>query len=165
MTDEDDDDGDDKNTQPHPFTGFYLPFPKEDLPHRPIPAAPILGLATTLPPPSTQNNNKSSKPKLNWLYVDERTRELKYGPRSEAKKHIVGPWDWTEDDEQGITLDGEECLVAVGEERGGYGWAVYWDKDDDALKAHGLGKEKRVLKCSIERRVVHKKRMKGLDEE
>lgn len=147
---------------PHPFTGFYLPFPNEDLPHRPIPAAPILGLVSTIP---SSSQGKTTKPKLNWIYVDKETREVRYGPRAEAKKHIVGPWDWTEDDEQGLTLDGEECLVAVEEKRGGYGWAVYWDKDDDALKSQGTGKEKRVLKCSIERRLVARKRIKGLDED
>ncbi|KAI8933623.1 hypothetical protein NX059_009348 [Plenodomus lindquistii] len=162
----------DGGPRPHPFTGFYLPFPNEDLPHRPIPAAPILGLVTTIPPspPSKSSSSSAStskstaKPKLNWLYADTRTRELRYGSRSEAKKHTIGPWDWTED-EQGITLDGEECLVAVEEERGGYGWAVYWDKDDDALKEFGVGKLKRVLRCSLERRIVEEKPIKGLDEE
>lgn len=153
---------DDGEEPPHPFTGFYLPFPNEDLPHRPIPAAPILGLVSTLP---SSSQTKSSKPTLNWIYADKQTRELKYGPRSEAKKHVVGPWDWTEDDEQGLTLDGEESLVAVEEERGGYGWVIYWDKDDDVLKGQGMGKEKRVLRCSIERRLVAPKRIKGLDED
>jgi hypothetical protein len=77
---------------------------------------------------------------------------------------MVGPWDWTED-EQGLTLDGEECLVAVEEEKGGYGWAVYWDCDDDCLKRQGGGKDKRVLRCSLERRLVEEQRIKGLDEE
>ncbi|KAF1946770.1 hypothetical protein EJ02DRAFT_335088 [Clathrospora elynae] len=165
---------------PHPFTGFYLPFPTADLPHRPLPAAPILGLVTTVPaspetrspsssPPSSPSpSNRPSKPtapkpKLNWLYTSPSTRDLRYGPRAEAKKHTVGPWDWT-DDEQGITLDGEECLVAVEEERGGYGWAVYWDRDDDCLKGQDVGREKRVLRCSLERRVVKEKKMGGLDE-
>ncbi|KAF7569238.1 hypothetical protein PtrM4_116530 [Pyrenophora tritici-repentis] len=35
---------------PYPFTGFYLPFPSSELPHRPMPAAPILGLVSTVPP-------------------------------------------------------------------------------------------------------------------
>lgn len=163
----------DSDTPPHPFTGFYLPFPNDDLPHRPIPAAPILGLVTTVPsstrsnstsPASSPSPTKPTKPKLNWLYADVETRELRYGPRSEAKKHTIGPWDWTED-EQGVTLEDEECLVAVEEERGGYGWAVYWDREDDCLKGHGLGKEKRVLRCSLERRLIEEQRVKGLDED
>lgn len=80
---------------------------------------------------------------------------MKYGPRDDALEHMIGPWDWTEDDEQGLTLCGEECLVAVEEEGGGMGWAVYWDREDDRLKGFGLAKEKRVLRCSLERRLVH----------
>ena len=148
---------------PHPFTGFYLPFPPSDLPHRPIPYTPILGLVSTVPSSPT-SKSASKKPKLNWLYADRTTRQLKYGTRAEAKKHVVGPWNWTED-EQGLTLDDEECLVAVEEESGGYGWAVYWDKDDDALKEMGVGKEKRVLRCSLERRLVEDREIKGLDED
>jgi hypothetical protein len=53
-----------------------------------------------------------------------------------------------------LTLDGEECLVAVEEEKGGFGWAVYWDREDDCLKEMGIGKDKRVLRCSLERRLV-----------
>ena len=78
-----------------------------------------------------------------------------------AKAHKVGSWDWT-DDEQGLTLDGEECFVAVEEERGGYGWAVYWDREDDCLKEHGLGKDRRVLRCSLERRLVVEREIGGL---
>ncbi|OAG01207.1 uncharacterized protein CC84DRAFT_280148 [Paraphaeosphaeria sporulosa] len=125
----------DSHAAPHPFTGFYLPFPAEDLPHRPMPARPVLGL-------------------LNWIFADTETRELRYGPRAEAREHVVGPWDWTEDDEQGLTLNGDECLVAVEEAEGGRGWAVYWDDDDDRLKAHGIAQKHRVLRCSLERRLV-----------
>lgn len=145
-----------------------------------MPAAPVLGLVSTVPPSSPSSPESSApstpspvppkaasrpaKPKLNWVYAHSRTRELRYGPRAEAKKHKVGPWDWTED-EQGLTLDDEECLVAVEEERGGYGWAVYWDREDDCLKELEVGRDKRVLRCSLERRLVEKKRIKGLDED
>ncbi|CAI6339492.1 unnamed protein product [Periconia digitata] len=148
----------DDSPPPHPFTGFYLPFPASDLPNRPIPHRPILGLVSTVPTPHSPSfskpSSRSRKPKLNWIYADEETRELRYGPRAEARYHVVGPWDWTEDDEQGLTLDGEECLVAVEEETGGYGWAVYWDREDDRLKGVGMEKERRVLRCSLERRFV-----------
>jgi hypothetical protein len=33
---------------------------------------------------------------------------------------------------------------------------VYWDRDDDRLKGVDVGKEKRVLRCSLERRIVEK---------
>ncbi|KAF2127885.1 hypothetical protein P153DRAFT_342818 [Dothidotthia symphoricarpi CBS 119687] len=145
-------DGDGDSDTPHPFTGFYLPFPTEDLPHRSIPAQPVLGLVSTVPP-TPSSSSTSSKPKLNWIYADAQTRELRYAPRAEARKHTVGPWDWTED-EQGLVLEGEECLVAVEEEKGGFGWAVYWDREDDRLKGVGIAGEKRVLRCSLERRLV-----------
>lgn len=127
-----------------------------------MPATPILGLVSTIPPDSntsTSNSKskskaKAGKPKLNWIYVDKDTMEVKYGSRKEAKEHIIGPWDWTEDDEQGLTLDGEERMVAVEEERGGFGWAVYWDPEDDRLKGYEVGEKKRVLRCSLERRLV-----------
>jgi len=81
--------------------------------------------------------------------------ELKYGPRVEAREHVVGPWDWTEDEEgAGLMLDGEESLVAVEEKRGGLGWALYWDPDDNRLKDYEVGRKKRVLRCSLERRMV-----------
>jgi hypothetical protein len=149
---------------PHPFTGFFYPFPTEDLdlPHRPMPAAPILGLVSTVPA-SSKGKSNAMRPKLNWIYADKETRELKYGPRAEAKHHTVGPWDWTED-EQGLTLDDEESLVAVEEESGGYGWTVYWDRDDDRLKQSGVLEKHRVLQCSFERRLVEEKQMGGLDD-
>ncbi|KAF2033192.1 hypothetical protein EK21DRAFT_59171 [Setomelanomma holmii] len=156
--------GPDVEDAPHPFTGFYLPFPPEDLPHRPIPYTPILGLVSTVSSESEDSNSEHTKPKLNWIYADRSTRELRYGPRAEAKKHTVGSWDWT-DDEQGLTIEGEESLVAVEEDSGGYGWALYWDKDDDALKSFGVLEEKRVLRCSLERKLVEKKSIKGLNEE
>jgi hypothetical protein len=55
--------------------------------------------------------------------------------------------------------------VAVEEDEGGYGWAIYWDKDDDRLKGVGIADKKRVLRCSLERRLVEEKKMKGLDED
>ncbi|KAF2017772.1 hypothetical protein BU24DRAFT_420821 [Aaosphaeria arxii CBS 175.79] len=159
-------DDDNDSPPPHPFQGFYLPYPTEDLPDRPIPAPRILGLVSTIPPDPSSSSPKSkskgkgkrssraAKHKLNWIYADKNTRELKYGPRAVARDHFIGPWDWTEDDEQGLVLDGEESLVAVEEEKGGYGWAVYWDREDDRLKGFEVGKTKRVLRCSLERRLI-----------
>ncbi|KAH7138590.1 hypothetical protein B0J11DRAFT_476341 [Dendryphion nanum] len=147
----------DGSSAPHPFTGFYLPFPTEDLPHRPIPAPCVLGLVSSIPSDSTSPKSKQTKPRLNWIYADKNTLELKYGPRVEARNHYIGPWDWTEDDEQGLTFDGEESFVAVEEKRGGEGWAVYWDREDDRLKGMDVGRDKRVLRCSLERREVNKR--------
>jgi hypothetical protein len=167
---------------PHPITGLYVPFPAHELPHRPMPCAPTLGLVSTVPssppfspesstpstpsptPLSSKPQPMKSKPRLNWLYASHTTRELLYGPRHSAKSHKVGPWDWT-DDEQGLTLDWEECFVAVEEEKGGFGWSVYWDREDDCLKEQGVGKEKRVLRCSLERRLVEEKEIGRLGED
>jgi len=157
--------GRDGRKAPHAFMGFYLPFPMDELPHRPIPYTPVLGLVSTIPSTTPTPSAKStSKPKLHWLYADPNTRELRYGPRAEAKKHVIGHWDWT-DDEQGLTLEGEECFVAVEEENGGYGWAVYWDREDDCLKGIGVGEKKRVLRCSLERRLVEEREIGGLGED
>jgi hypothetical protein len=71
-----------------------------------------------------------------------------------AREHIIGPWDWTEDDQQGLTFDGDECLVAVEDGKGKLGWVVYYDRDDDRLKKVGILKHKRVLRCSLERSLV-----------
>lgn len=89
--------------------------------------------------------------------------EVKYGPRTEARQNVIGPWDWTEEDQKGLTLGGEESLVAVEEEKGGYGWAVYWDLDDDRMKGFDVGKKKRVLRCSLERRLIKEKQDEGED--
>jgi hypothetical protein len=157
----------DTGETPHPFRGFFYPFPASDLPHRPIPSPPVLGLVSTIPTAAgkspKQEEEKGAKPKLNWIYADNKTRELRYGPRADAREHTVGSWDWT-DDEQGLTLEDEECLVAVEEETGGYGGAVYWDREDNRLKEWEVGKEKRVLRCSLERRLVQKRRLEGLDD-
>jgi hypothetical protein len=121
---------------------------------------------STIPPNEAQQSlskGKMKKPKLNWVYVDKDARELKYGPRKEAKHHIIGPWDWTEEDQQGLTLAGEESLIAVEEEKGGYGWAVYWDQDDDRLKGHDVGRQKRVLRCSLERNLIDEDETEPMD--
>jgi hypothetical protein len=41
---------------------------------------------------------------------------------------------------------------------------VYWDREDDRLKGWDVNKEKRVLRCSLERRLVRKRRLEGLDD-
>ncbi|OCL13096.1 hypothetical protein AOQ84DRAFT_372491 [Glonium stellatum] len=142
---------------PHPFTGFYTPFPNAELPNSLVPSSPVLGLVSTIPPSDSQSSKPSSdeKPKLNWIYADKFTMEVKYGPRVKARDHIIGPWDWTSDEDGlGLMLEGDETLVAVEEEKGGLGWAVYFDRFDDGLKWLEIGREKRVLRCSLERRLL-----------
>jgi hypothetical protein len=87
--------------------------------------------------------------------------ELKYGPRRAAKCHVIGSWDWTEDDEQGLTIQDQELFVAVEKEKGGYGWEVYCDPKDDRLKDYDVGK-RRVLRCSLERRLLKEPEIEDL---
>lgn len=95
-------------------------------------------------------------PMLNWIYVDRNTLELRYGNRTQSIEHIVGPWDWTED-EVGVMLECWEGFVAVEEKDG---WAVYYDINDDRLDNGKKVGGKRVLQCSLERRVFDEERQK-----
>jgi hypothetical protein len=73
---------------------------------------------------------RDDPPLLNWIYVDADTYELKYGNRSASTEHIVGPWDWT-NDEKVITLEERSAFYGVEEEEGV--WAVYFDVEGDEL--------------------------------
>ena len=102
---------------------------------------------------------------LNWIYVDNTTLELKYGNRTASIQHIVGEWDWTKD-EAGLTLEGWEGFVAVEEEeKDGLRWALYFDRNDDRL---GNGKRvqgRKVLECSLERRLLsEEQQLKQMEE-
>jgi hypothetical protein len=89
-------------------------------------------------------------PAMNWVYVDKNTLELKYGNRTQSIEHIVGPWDWT-DDESGMLIEGWEGLAAVEEEEGV--WAVYYDRKDDGLR-DVVGSDKTVAEISLERSLI-----------
>ena len=103
---------------------------------------PFRGLVSTI--------SSTPRPSLNWIYIDKYSFELRYGSRAQANGHILGPWDWT-DDEVGLTMEGWEGFVAVEEEKGV--WAVHYDRDDDRLEGR-VRKGTRVLQCSLERRVI-----------
>jgi hypothetical protein len=85
---------------------------------------------------------------LNWIYVDKDTMELKHGNRTQSRAHHVGPWDWAEEDEKGLTFESWEGFVAVQDDEGE--WQVYFDRDDDGLKGY-VGKRKRKLEITLER--------------
>jgi hypothetical protein len=68
---------------------------------------------------------------LGWIYVDQDTHELKYGNRTASVEHVVGPWDWA-DEETTIILESNRHFYAVQEEDGD--WAVYFDRELDELE-------------------------------
>jgi hypothetical protein len=129
----------------HPFTGFYLDYQpektKSDMFERLNRPPKIRGLVSTI---------SDDPPTLNWIYVDRQTRELKYGSKQAANGHLLGPFDWTEDDEAGLIFEGWEGFVAVEESKDF--WSIYYDRDDNGLK--NIINGKRVLQCSLERRVI-----------
>jgi hypothetical protein len=106
-------------------------------------------------------------PMLNWLYADAATLELRYGNRTQSIAHVIGPWDWTED-EEGVTLDGWEGFATVDEGGGradGLRWALYYDRyDDDFGAGRKVGGRER-LPCSLERRVLPEELRKQQEEE
>jgi hypothetical protein len=113
----------------HPFSGFYLDY----APKKP-------------PPPGLVSTIKPDPPELNWIYVDNNTLEIKYGNKTASIEHIVGPWDWT-DDQKAVTIDGWEGFVALEEDPGV--WALYYDRDDDHLSS--VRGSRHLLECSLER--------------
>ncbi|KAJ5712030.1 hypothetical protein N7488_006186 [Penicillium malachiteum] len=74
----------------------------------------------------------ANPPLLNWIYADEDTHELKYGNRTQSVEHVVGPWNWTED-EKVIMLEESISFYAVEEGEGE--WALYFDRDGDELSS------------------------------
>jgi hypothetical protein len=136
---------------PHPFTGFYFMYPDEERNPR------QRGLVSTI---------SNDPPMLNWIYVDTETLELKYGNKTQSIAHIVGPWDWTED-ETGITLEDWEGFSVVEEKEmpDGLKWAVYYDQWDDDF-GNGRKVDSRTrFQCSLERRILPEELTKAQEEE
>jgi hypothetical protein len=126
-------------------------YPDEDR------SPPERGLVSTI---------SNDPPMLNWIYCDKNTLELKYGNRTGSIQHIVGPWDWTED-EAGIMLEDWEGFVAVEEEEkeDGLKWAIYYDKYDDDLANGRKVNGKKRLQFSLERRVLPEELRKAQEDE
>jgi hypothetical protein len=105
-------------------------------------------------------------PMLNWIYADKDRLDLRYGNRTQSLQHVVGPWDWTED-ETGVTLEEWEGWVAVEEEEqeDGLKWALYYDRYDDDLGNGRKANGKRRLQCSLERRILPEEMRKAQDAE
>ncbi|KAI1014808.1 hypothetical protein LB503_003531 [Fusarium chuoi] len=111
------------------FSGYFLPFPDTE----------YEGLATTI---------SDDPPFLNWIYIDKKTYEVKYGVRADTEGHITGPFDCTKQDRR-MTCEGWEGFCAV-EELPGI-WALYYDRDDDGLKSK-VAMGTRVLEVELTRR-------------
>ncbi|KAH6958620.1 hypothetical protein HG530_010245 [Fusarium avenaceum] len=110
------------------FSGYFLPFPD----------AEYEGLVTSI-------NDENF---LNWIYVDKKTYEVKYGVRADTEGQITGPFDCTKQDRR-MTCEGWEGFCAV-EELPGV-WALYYDRDDDGLRSK-VAMGTRVLEIELTRR-------------
>lgn len=105
----------------HPITAFLITYPD---PTRPAPAP--LGLVSSI---------SVDPPVLNWIYVDARTREIRYGNRTQSREHVVGSWGrgggWLElgGREVGERLGGEGGGVWVVGEGGGVRWGDGGESD------------------------------------
>ena len=111
---------DDHHLAHHPFTGYFLPFPEQSYD----------GLVTTI-------NEENF---LNWVYIDSSTHQVKHGVRTEAQPQLTGPMDLKtyKNGEQRLTFEGWEGFVVVKEAPGL--WALYFDREDNALREHVHGK-------------------------
>jgi hypothetical protein len=138
----------------HPFAGYYLPYPDNQVKWK---TAGWKGEGLV----STINHNNE----LNWVYVDRRTHEVRYGVKSFAMSHCTGPWDCTSIDKR-MTFEGWEGFVAVQEDEEEDLWALYFDRGDDGLSGEGLigdevtmGRRFRMLEVQL----IRKERPKDLE--
>lgn len=118
--------------QGHKFCGYYFDYPGiED----------CRGLVSSI---------QDDPPMLNWIFVDKDTLELRYGSRKDSLDHVVGPWNWTED-EANVTLEDDEGFVVIEQEDGR--WKVYYDREGDRTGLpRGKTKEiclRRQLMCGM----------------
>jgi hypothetical protein len=135
----------DMNPPLHAFAGFFIQYPDDDR------VPPERGMVSTI---------SDDPPMLNWLYIDRNTYAVTHGNRTASIEHIVGVWDWTED-EKFITLDEWEGFAVVDESatpgykdtpwaKDGLRWALYFDMDDNGLK--GRRGKRKMFEVALERR-------------
>ncbi|KAK7426983.1 hypothetical protein QQZ08_006581 [Neonectria magnoliae] len=113
----------------YPLSGYFLPYPDST----------YEGLVTTI---------SDDPPMLNWIYVDKKTYEVKYGVRADAQDNLTGPFDCTKQDRR-MTLQGWEGFCAV-EELPGI-WSLFFDVDDNGLKGK-IPMGTRILEVELTRR-------------
>ncbi|KAI5359303.1 hypothetical protein Slin14017_G102050 [Septoria linicola] len=142
----------------HPFTGYFLQYPHDNMEERWREAGfrKGEGMVTTI---------SDDPPFLNWVYVDRETHEVKYGVRDDAAQNRVGPWDVTKTDHR-LTFEGWEGFVAVQEVDGDQMWALYFDVQDDGLTGNNrIGNQAvRMLALEVWRRELHIDRETAVDE-
>ncbi|KAF2774425.1 hypothetical protein EJ03DRAFT_323009 [Teratosphaeria nubilosa] len=114
------------NERFHPVTGYYIRYTHGDVEEQ----WKVLGYHRGEGYVTTINDQNY----LNWVYVDRKTHEVKYGIRAEAETEKVGPWDCTKV-ERRLTFEGWEGFIAVQEQPDSPLWALYFDCADDGLAA------------------------------
>ena len=134
----------DSKDRAHGFEGFYIEYADNDRP-KPLPLG-MISLIDSVPPT------------MNWIYVDKGTREVRYGNRSQSKKHVVGSWSWEAGEEGGaggVTLEGEEGAVAIKTESG---WQVCWEDSEGKIGIKG----KKMVRVSLERKMLEPPKEEGM---
>lgn len=89
---------------------------------------------------------RDDPPLLNWIYIDKNTMELKYGNKSTSIDHNIGPWDWSEDEEQVVFDDIDATYInafyAVESMPGK--WQLYFDMRGNQLVDYLASKTKKI---------------------
>lgn len=124
----------------HAFSGYFLKYPSKEELWREQGYAKGEGMVTTI---------SDAPPFLNWVFVDKKTHEVKYGVRKDAEPQYVGPWDVTKADRR-LMFQGWEGFVAVEETEGSGLWALYFDVKDDGLRARGRVGTKNLRMLALE---------------
>lgn len=84
-------------------------------------------------------------PALHWIYANKETGELRHGSRGETTGHIIGPWNWSEDEEW-LVLENTPSFLAVEGDDGS--WSLYHDMNK---KLRGTLAPRRVIDVSLHR--------------
>jgi len=94
-------------------------------------------------------------PLLNWIYIDKDTLEVKYGNRSTSITHNIGPWDWTDDEEQVVFDDIDAAYINAfyAVERLPGKWQLFFDMKGDLLDGYVPASMKKV-QVQLHRSVV-----------
>lgn len=88
---------------------------------------------------------RDDPPLLNWIYIDKDTMEIKYGNKTASIDHNIGPWDWSEDEEQIVFDDIEATYINAfyAVERTPGKWQLYFDMRGNQLEDYLSSKTKK----------------------